>query len=284
MKLRVSAGSAIALGLMSGPLDVAPCITYLMLPGTCEAECSYCTWGRDDYLSRVRWPEFDIGLLKGVRRYCLQTVEREGMENEMDEVLGSLEGEGDVAIAYLTQERAEILYKHGVRSVGIGLDACTRALYEKHKPGLSWERAMDSFGYDFSFFCHVIIGLGESDEDFLTMSQRMHDQGTRLALFAYTPVKGKRPVGGVSVERYRALQLASYLIEHGTPVEDFGIEGGRLVDIPRGFDERAFLTRGCENCNRPFYNERAGREPYNFPAERFGSYDIEGEIRRYLRP
>jgi len=283
MKIRVSIGSAIALGLMKGPLDAAPCMTYLMLPGTCEAKCSYCTWGREDYLSRVRWPEFDTEMLKGLRRYCLQTVEREGMESEMDEALGSLEGEGDVAIAYLTPERAEILYKHGVRSVGIGLDACTKALYVKHKPGLSWERAMDSFDYDFDLFCHVIIGLGESDEDFLTMSQHMHERGVRLALFAYTPVRGKRRVGGVSVERYRALQLASYLIEHGTSLEDFCIKEGKLVDIPHGFDERAFLTRGCENCNRPFYNERAGEEPYNFPAKRFRHYDIEGEIERYLR-
>ena len=29
--------------------------------------------------------------------------------------------------------------------------------------------------------------------------------------------------------------------------------------------ESAFMTHGCPGCNRPYYNERPGDEPYNFP-------------------
>ncbi|MDY6986365.1 MAG: hypothetical protein SVE93_08240 [Candidatus Thermoplasmatota archaeon] len=283
MKLRVSVGSAIALGLMKGSMKVEPGITYLMLPGICDAKCSYCTWGKEDYLSRVRWPEFDVELLKGVKNYCLQTVEKKGLERELEAVLGALGGDGDVAIAHLTPERAEILEKNAVRQVGIGLDACTAELYKKHKSGLSWEKALDSFGYDFDFACHIILGLGESDEDFLRLTQSMKDKNVKLALFAYTPIKGKKPVGYISLRRHRALQLASYLIEkEKASIEDFEFKKGKLAVMPSFFDERAFLTRGCENCNRPFYNERAGTEPYNFPAGCFGGYDLMQEVKEYL--
>ncbi len=283
MKLRVSVGSAIALGLMKGSMKVEPGITYLMLPGICDAKCSYCTWGKEDYLSRVRWPEFDVELLEGVKNYCLQTVEKKGLERELEAVLGALGSKGDVAISYLTPERAEILEKNNVRQVGIGLDACTAELYKKHKPGLSWEKALDSFNYGFDFACHIILGLGESDEDFLRLTQSMKDKNVKLALFAYTPVRGKKPVGYISLRRYRALQLASYLIEkEKASIEDFEFEKGKLAVMPPFFDERAFLTRGCENCNRPFYNERAGTEPYNFPEGCFESYDLMQEVKEYL--
>jgi len=283
MKLRVSVGSAIALGLMKGSVRAESYISYLMLPGICEAKCSYCTGGKDDYLSRVRWPEFDVELLKNISHYCLQTIEKEELEKELDSVLGALNGDGDVAISYLNPERADVLEKHGIKNVGIGVDACTRELYKKHKPRLSWEKAMDSFDYDFKFVCHVIAGLGESDKEFLELAQCMKDKGVKLALFAYTPVRGKKPVGYVSINRYRSLQLASYLIEDGrVSVDELEFVDGKLAGMPLIQDKRAFLTRGCERCNRPFYNERAGREPYNFPVECFDGYNFMQEIREYL--
>jgi biotin synthase-related radical SAM superfamily protein len=30
-------------------------------------------------------------------------------------------------------------------------------------------------------------------------------------------------------------------------------------------DGRAFETSGCVACNRPYYNERPGQVPYNYP-------------------
>ena len=284
MQIRVSTGSAIALGLMKGSMISEPCITYLMLTGVCDAKCSYCTWGMDDYLSRVRWPEFDVSRLKNVNAFCLQTIEKKGLEAELDEVLGRINAKRkDVAISYMTAEREEILERNSVKSIGIGLDACTEALYRKHKPRLSWNRAIESMKCEnFEVACHVILGLGESDEDFLRFVQDASAMGVKLALFAYTPVRGKRPVGSISINRYRTLQLASHLIESGKiTIDDLSFEGGKLVSMPEMMDERAFLTRGCGSCNRPFYNERASHEPMNFSSEACG-YDFEREIREYM--
>jgi biotin synthase len=36
-----------------------------------------------------------------------------------------------------------------------------------------------------------------------------------------------------------------------------------LVNLP-GFGE-SFMTRGCPDCNRPYYNERPGGPMYNYP-------------------
>jgi biotin synthase len=284
MQIRVSTGSAIALGLMKGSMISEPCITYLMLTGVCDAKCSYCTWGMDDYLSRGRWPEFDVSRLKNVNAFCLQTIEKKGLEAELDEVLERINAKRkDVAISYMTAEREEILERNSVKSIGIGLDACTEALYRKHKPRLSWNRAIESMKCEnFEVACHVILGLGESDEDFLRFVQDASAMGVKLALFAYTPVRGKRPVGSISINRYRTLQLASHLIESGKiTIDDLSFEGGKLVSMPEMMDERAFLTRGCGSCNRPFYNERASHEPMNFSSEACG-YDFEREIREYM--
>jgi biotin synthase len=136
---------------------------------------------------------------------------------------------------------------------------------------------------NFEVACHVILGLGESDEDFLRFVQDASAMRVKLALFAYTPVRGKRPVGSISMNRYRTLQLASHLIESGKiTIDDLSFDGRKLVSMPEMMDERAFLTRGCESCNRPFYNERASQEPMNFSSEACG-YDFEREIREYMR-
>ena len=62
-----------------------------------------------------------------------------------------------------------------------------------------------------------------------------------------------------------------------------------LVDLGVSREERRhviesglpYLTSGCPNCNRPFYNEKPSGQLYNFPRP-LNSSEIE-EIERIVR-
>jgi len=289
INIRVSTGSAIALGLKKGKLKVKPGITYLLMDGVCNKGCAYCTQGTDGYLSRVYWPKYPLNSIKGkIGDFCLQTIEKEGMEEEMGFILNSINcRQKCVAITFLNELRNEILEKNGVKNVGIGLDACTKELYQKYKPKLSWGRAMESMNMKskFNIVCHLILGLGEKDVEFLKLVEDLSELSVKTALFAYTPVRNKKVVGHISLKRYRTLQFASFLIESAQcHPEDFEFDrNGKLTFIPqREIRKEAFLTRGCENCNRPFYNERVGGEQYNLPCLDFNC-NAEDEIRDYIK-
>ena len=284
----VSTGSAIALGLKKGKLKVKPGISYLLMDGICDRGCAYCTQGTDGYLSRVYWPKYSLNSVKDtIKGFCLQTIEKEGMEAEMDLILSGIKCEQKcVAITFLNELRNGILEKNGVKNVGIGLDVCTEELYRKYKPRLDWSKAMESMKMKskFNIVCHLILGLGEKDAEFLKLVEKLSKLNVKTALFAYTPVRNKMVVGHISLKRYRALQFASFLIENDQySVKCFEFDrNGKLIFIPpTDIQKEAFLTRGCENCNRPFYNERVGREQYNFPCSFYG-VNVEEEIEDYL--
>jgi biotin synthase len=48
-------------------------------------------------------------------------------------------------------------------------------------------------------------------------------------------------------------------------LSDFGVEKEILSRIIRSGEP--FLTSGCPNCNRPYYNERPSGPIYNYPRE-----------------
>jgi biotin synthase len=124
---------------------------------------------------------------------------------------------------------------------------------------------------------HLIIGLGETEKEALCLIQDCVDLGVLPALFAFTPVKGtamaecSRP----TLEKYRRVQLARYVIVNELArFEDMSFnEEGELVGFGLGKDTLnrlvetgfPFLTSGCQNCNRPFYNEKPGGPLFNYP-------------------
>jgi biotin synthase len=126
---------------------------------------------------------------------------------------------------------------------------------------------------------HLIVGLGETEEQMISTIQRAQDLGAHTHLFSFFPERGTllanhpQPTYG----HYRRIQLARYIInkelgrcEEMTfngqgQVTDYGIE---IEDLVR-FGE-PFLTSGCPDasgrvaCNRPFGNERPGRPIRNY--------------------
>ncbi|TFG72771.1 MAG: hypothetical protein E4H27_02000 [Anaerolineales bacterium] len=166
----------------------------------------------------------------------------------------------------------------GAERVGTGLDCATPESFARIKPGFSWNQyqqfitdTVDVFGRG---SVHLIVGLGDSDEALIQAFQRYTDMHCSIGLFALTPVRGtKLKEPAPPVERYRALQIARYLINAKQAcIDDMSFVEGKLYSIASTSTAikaalssgNPFRTSGCPDCNRPLYNERPGGIMYNY--------------------
>ncbi|MCK4717086.1 MAG: radical SAM protein [Thermoplasmata archaeon] len=317
MQLRISIGSAIALGLRKESLDCLPTTCYLMLGEHCRGNCGFCAQARDakggNRLSRVLWPPLDLKTLasslprEGIRRICFQTLDYPGMVDELEglaAVLGT-ETPMSAAINPLAARELERLKEAGVERVGIGLDAASKEVFGRVKgPEVggryTWKRTWEAMEEAVPIFgkgrvsAHIIVGLGERDEDVVKSMTSLAAKGVHTSLFAATPLREARlDLSPPPIGRYRAMQATRELVMGGAGLEDFVFDtGGKLIALPEGWegrggekppaggweglngtmtesveglDGKAFMVRGCPDCNRPYYNERPGGEMYNYP-------------------
>jgi len=296
--VNVSIGTAAVLGLADVAMDAAPTTAYLMLGGRCVMDCGFCAQARSSQasalkLSRVTWPEFDeprtLALLAkavergDIRRCCLQVTVAEGYFQRTLEVIRAVRETCDVPIdaAILPRDMAQVekLLAAGVDHIGFGLDAACEWVFQRVKGG-SWARSLSLIEETARRFpgraaVHLIVGLGESEQEMAEMVQRMHGSGLIVGLFAFTPVQGTRmeDVSPPPISTYRRMQVARHLIANDlAQVENFTFSpAGQLLsyNFPRLpeilADGVAFQTSGCPDCNRPFYNERPGGPMYNYP-------------------
>jgi biotin synthase len=306
-RVNVSIGTAGVLGLADVAMDAAPTTAYLMLGGRCVMDCGFCAQARSSQasalkLSRVTWPEFDqaqtLALLAqavergDIRRCCLQVTVAEGYFQRALEVIravretcpryaGASPPRFPVDAAILPRDMAQIeeLLAAGVDHIGFGLDAACERVFQRVKGG-SWARSLALIEEAARRFpghgaVHLIVGLGETEQEMAEMIQRMHDLGLIVGLFAFTPVRGTRmeDVSPPPLSTYRRMQVAQYLITNNLArVGNFTFStAGQLLNynLPRLpeilADGVAFQTSGCPDCNRPFYNERPGGTMYNYP-------------------
>lgn len=295
----VSIGTVGVLGLDQVPMETAPTTAYFMLGGRCAMNCAFCAQARDShanalYLSRVTWPEYDIGLVlpalkdamvRGeIRRACIQvTVHRDAFGQACTALRAIKEAAPDlpVDVAILPRDLDELqaLFEAGADHVGFGLDAAARHVFEQTKEN-RWDTALDMLeraacAYRGRIAAHVIIGLGETEREATELMQRLADLGVTVGLFAFTPVRGTRLADAPTpdIGQYRRMQVARHLIcRLGVRMDGWQFSAsGRLLTFGRldlhGLlaDGQAFLTSGCPDCNRPYYNERPGGVMYNYP-------------------
>ena len=296
--IRCSLGTAKVLGLKDIKVDSPPTTAYLMVGERCRMNCSFCAQAREstaraDMLSRVTWPGFNgeavLDRLSGapdvLQRVCFQVVhDPEALRATKDWVVKLREqSKLPVCVSAGPRSLAEVaeILSLGVDHVSIALDAATPAAYAHCNKGGSWEQRYDLLREAATTFpghiaTHLIVGLGESEEEMIRLLQKMYDHGITVALFAFTPVRGTQmePVSPPDMLHYRKVQVAQYLIKYGyAPANHFTFRDGKLTgcgmtarelaDLLK--DGEAFRTSGCTGCNRPYYNEIPGREPYNFP-------------------
>lgn len=302
-RIRVSTGSAAVLGLLSARLDDAPTTAYLLAGGRCVASCAFCPQARtsaspDDLLSRVSWPEFELERVlealavrrpSGLRRVCVQVTRTSGARNMLRRLIPALDAvrrDGgqrfQISISHHPSTVAEVeeVLALGADRIGIALDAACSDVHARTKSG-SWEGTISLLEEAARLFpgrigTHLIVGLGETEEDLVRVMRRLADSGIAIGLFAFTPVRGTamEHVPQPPIDAYRRVQLARHIIVNrlGKPggitfsdgrIAGFGMDRARLLEIAR--TGTPFETSGCPGCNRPYYNERPGGTMYNYP-------------------
>ncbi len=259
---------------------------------------------RADMLSRVSWPTFQTKLVVArlknavddgrIKRVCIQSLNFPQVFTQLQSLLETLFGQVIVPVSVscqpLERKNVEMLAKAGVERIGIPLDAATRDVFEKVKGKIQdgpydWDKqfgllkeAVGIFGKG-KVSTHLIVGLGETEKEMVYAIQECVNLGVIPGLFAFTPVQGTtlENLHQPSIEQYRKIQLARHLIVRKTCAAErmsfsgegrlaaFGVENETLVHIIQ--TREPFLTSGCPDCNRPYYNEKPGGPLYNYPRK-----------------
>jgi biotin synthase-related radical SAM superfamily protein len=308
-QIRVSVGSAVILGLLEGKLDAEPTTAYLMTynAGKCTANCLFCPQARTSQspaklLSRVSWPAFPTkAVLKKIsnaaehdkiRRICIQALNYPQVFTHLAALVTAIKHHATIPISVscqpLSAENTQRLAEAGADRIGIALDAASEKLFNQVKGTNAngpyhWNQQFIQLREAVSLFgkgnvsTHLIVGLGETEKEAVTLIQQCADIGVLPALFAFTPIRGttleNRPQPMLA--SYRRVQLARYLIANGKvtltdmrfdangKITSFGINKKQLErTVETG---KPFLTSGCPDCNRPFYNEKPSGPIYNYP-------------------
>jgi len=303
-KVRVSIGTATVLGIEFVKLESKPETAYLQTyyKGRCMANCRFCAQSKEskattDRIARGLYLPYetdlvverlnkaiDIGILK---RICIQTMIYKGMLNDLMWLVRNLKEPISVSLPPQKREILEKFKDNGVDKIVIPLDGITERIFDgikgkKAKSPYRWETHWKGLREAVSIFgkgnvgTHLMVGLGETQEDAARIIQELHDLGVYSALFAYIPIPDTNlNIGSPDLSFYRKVQLIHYLISENISnqnrmkfndgkIVDFGIGEKKLERIINSGEP--FTTKGCPHCNRPFATENAS-VLYNFPRE-----------------
>lgn len=308
------------------------CINLLQnYPEGCYANCSYCGLARErpgaaeeNTFIRVSWPLFPTDLVAakigakdaelsasgGIGRVCIAQVQDARAYRDLVDMTRRVRaGAPDVPISALVsaptlnEERLAVIREAGADIIGIGLDAASQELFHDtrgrgvrgpHHWEQHWEiaRAARRMYGAFKVNFHVIVGLGETDEELVELFYTLKDEQIAAYLFSFNPEPGTamQEVARTPIARTRRIQLAKHLIERdGVDRKAFAFdEAGALVGIDapdsilNGATESGvpFMTDGCPDragavaCNRPYGSYRPGEEYRDYPFQP-GSADVE---------
>jgi biotin synthase len=211
----------------------------------------------------------------------------------------------------MTREDVKRLRDLGSDIFTVALDAATPDIFDRtrgkgvqspHSWSKYWEILMDAreiFGAQ-KFGAHIIVGMGETEYDVLSLVQKLVDLGGHSHMFCFFPEKGSLMdhLPATPRDQWRRVQLGRYLIDYrGVRVENMKFDGeGRAIDfgLPQGELDAvidagiAFRTSGCPGkfaedisaCDRP-YGDSPPSNIASFPFQP-NKRDI-GKIRRQLR-
>jgi len=293
INLRLSYATAVELGLKKGKIDFPNYTAYLMIGEKCLFNCAYCAQARNaqsnaDLLSRIKWPEMSLDTFKSIfnptkfKRICIQVVSSLDYWIELNELLSFLkEKEIPISVSIRPRNIEEVrtlFKKYNVDRVGIAIDVGNKDLFSKIRGGKYefYENMLINASNEFPhrITTHIIIGLGETDENIIDFLLKMKKFKILVSLFSFTPIKGTKFENLLppSLSRYRKIQIAREIIlQHDVEKADFLFDSkGNLQKLPEAkVDiEEAKKTSGCPWCTRPFYNEKPTKEPYNIPIPR----------------
>lgn len=277
----------------------------------CAAHCSYCGLARDrqdktpdSTFIRVKWPAFPLDeIIARVRqgghvleRVCVSMVTHRRALDDTLAIVRRLRAETDLAISVLVTPtlikgpaQLALLHDAGADMMGVAVDAATEALFEAHRGNvglMSWAHYWQTLRDGVAVFgrgnvgTHLIVGLGETEEQMIRIIQQAEDLGVKTHLFSFFPEAGSRlqdhpqpPIG-----QYRRVQLARYVINEGLgraeqmqfnptgQVISYGLDIEPLLEAGEAFTTSGCAGRTCRvACNRPFGNERPSQPLRNYP-------------------
>lgn len=270
-----------------------------------------------ELLSRVSWPAFPTSNVTAairtafdqgkIKRVCIQALNYPKVFRHLEATVKELKSNSSVPVSVscqpLTAKNIRLLAQAGVNRIGIALDAATEVLFNKVKgseagSSYNWESQFNQLKMALEIFgkgnvsTHLIVGLGETEKEAVMAVQKCVDLNVLPALFAFTPVRGTAMESNPQpqIEAYRRVQLARFLIVKGlSRCENFGFdEAGKITGFGLGKEQLKkivetsvpFLTSGCPDCNRPFYNEKPSGPFYNYP--KIMSIEEKEKIKRQL--
>ena len=278
----------------------------------CVGRCAYCGLNRQRQVEpekrtfiRVDWPTCSVDDIivrlnhdgGQLRRVCVGMITHRRAFDDMNTIIRRFRDEVDRPITALIAPtlihdlgRLAEVKETGANMVGVAIDAATPELFARfrgegvkgpHNWGHYWATVGEAarvFGH-YKVGVHLIVGLGETEQEIIATIQRAHDLGAHTHLFSFFPEKGTamddhpQPSYG----QYRRVQLARYVINHEhARYEQMGFnDTGQVVDFGIATEEliqygEPFMTSGCPGpdcrvaCNRPFGNERPGRPIRNY--------------------
>jgi biotin synthase len=235
-------------------------------------------WDQDEILDAV-----EMAYAEGrIQRCCLQvTVSPSALHRAM-EIAARLGRRLPVSVSVVASPaQVKELLDSGAERVGLSLDAANEEAYRRAK-GADLHTAL-AIIQEAARLCpgrittHLVVGLGETEEEMVHMVALLLGWGVTPSLFAFTPIRGTAMQDELppSLESYRRLQVVRHLlVQRASSVEDLSFsEKGRIVSfgLPTSeletvlADGHAFQTSGCPGCNRPYYNEPPRGPLYNYP-------------------
>ena len=288
------------------------CLNLLLTyPEGCRANCAYCGLARHreadrDYADRnfirVDWPAVPMAQIVDIvakdganspfHRMCISMITHPRSDEDTVSVLKAWTAKIDpsaIPISILsnptTMERSDVarLKDMGSDIFTVALDAATPELFDRTRgKGVasphSWKKyweiledARDIFGPQ-KFGAHIIVGMGESEHDVLSLVQKLVDMGGHSHMFCFFPEQGSLMdhLPATPRDQWRRVQLGRYLLDYcGARVEQMRFdENGRVVDfgLPKVELDAivdagiAFRTSGCPGkfaddvsaCDRPY--------------------------------
>ncbi|MDF1541319.1 MAG: radical SAM protein [Candidatus Thorarchaeota archaeon] len=303
--VRVSAGTAIVLGIEKGPKQNHFTTAFLMTYSEegCSANCAFCPQAVSSdsdhrFLSRIGWPlvsfedvESKISGIDSLKRICIQTLNYPNVVIDTIEIVQRIRRVSSIPISTCIHpidiDQMKQLKNAGINNIGIAIDACNAELFDSIK-GVSrngpytWsghmkaiEEAQGVFGKS-QVTTHLIVGLGENESQVSEFLFIMNEMGVRVGLFAFTSIKGtalekrKQP----HLAKYRRIQILRELIARKLITRSqMSINEQGEIEFNIGSDflretlssGTAFRVTGCAGCNRPYYNERPRGPMYNYP-------------------
>ena len=296
MKIGVSYGTATLMGFNHSKCDCFPTTAYLIIGKKCNNSCAFCSRGSgqaETKLSRISWPEYESDEISDkiaelykenkLKRVCFQTVCEKDTVNNLKELIKEIKSKSPIqvscSIGTISINDLKEIFDSGADRISIPMDCVSESLFEKIKKK-SFKRHLEFLekaGETFKgkITTHVIVGLGEKKEEVFDFLLKMKKCNIEVGLFAFTPIPHSEMAHCKSPDRkaYREIQLVHWLIkkEYGDVLElkegNISQIKNKIYDILEKTNDKTdiFMTTGCKGCNRPYYNERPGQIPYNYP-------------------